>query len=406
MDCPYDVVLYGATGFVGQQTVQYFAEHAPAGLRWAIAGRNLKKLQEVQVRSGCDAAVLVVESQDQKAVDVMVASARVILNTAGPFSLYGDAMVDACVRLQTDYVDITGETPWVKSLCDRYHHQAAAEGTRIIPCCGFDSIPSDLGVYLLVDHLWQQRGQKCQLVKGYFQMFGGVNGGTLASAFQLYESGQAELMTDPFLLNPAGTTPDRALDPHQDPRMVQYDPDIATWVAPFVMATVNTRVVRRSCALFQQWQAQGYGEDFVYQEYLKFDPPFAQLKAIGVATGLGLFLGAFQQPQLRQFLQARLPQPGQGPTVQTMDSGWFRCELLGRTSEGQRIRGMIQDQGDPGNRVTVKCVCESALSLALDRDQLPGGSERGGILTPATGLGPVLADRLKAAGMQIEITGC
>ncbi len=400
MNRRYDIVLYGATGFVGQQTVQYFAQH-PEQVRWAIAGRNRQKLESVKAQSGANVDLLVADSQDQQAVDEIVSQTRVLLNTAGPFALYGNAIVDACVRLQTHYVDITGETPWVKQLCDRYHQQAAANGTRIIPCCGFDSVPSDLGTYLLVRFMQQELGVGCQAVKAYFQMIGGFNGSTLASGFNLYDSGQAAQVNDPFLLNPSADHSSSEKERNRDPDSAQYDPDLGTWAAPFFMSTVNTRVVRRSWALFEQWQ-ESYGADFTYQEYLKFDPPLAWLQATGVTAGMALFAGLLQQPPLRRLIQPLLPQPGSGPSEQTMNEGWFRCQLLGIANGDRKVQGLICDQGDPGNRATVKFVCESALSLALDQDQLPGGQQRGGILTPATGLGDVLAQRLRQAGMTLE----
>ncbi len=399
----YDFVLYGATGFVGQQTAQYFARSAQASqLRWAIAGRNPAKLESVKATLGAEVDILVADSQDQAAIDAIVAQTRVILSTAGPFALYGTPLVDACVRFKTHYVDITGETPWVRELCDRYHGQAALDGTRIIPCCGFDSVPSDLGVYLLVRYMQQELGVSCQAIKAYFQMVGGFNGGTLASGLNLYDSGQADQVGNPFLLNPSGEPTAAAIAHNQDPQQPNYDTDIKTWVAPFFMSPVNTRIVRRSCALLEQWQ-QTYGSGFTYQEYLKFNPPLAWLQAAGITAGMALFGGIMQQPPLRRLLQPLLPQPGTGPSEQTMNEGWFRCELLGVASDERKVKGLIYDQGDPGNRATVKFLCESALSLALNAAELPGGEQRGGILTPATGLGDVLSKRLRQAGMTIEM---
>lgn len=400
---PYDVVLYGASGFVGQQTVQYFATHVSlAGVRWAIAGRNRQKLAAVRDAVGVGVDVLVADSQDQQAMDAIVSQTRVILNTAGPFALYANALVDACVRYKTHYVDITGETPWVKTLIDRYHAQAATDGTRIIPCCGFDSVPSDLGTYLVVRHLQREFGVLCQKVNAYFQAFGGFNGGTLASAMNLYDSPGAAQMNHPFFLNPAASHSQVEVDRNRDPQAPSFDANLNTWVAPFFMGVVNTRIVRRSRALYEEWQ-ESYGPDFTYQEYLKFDEPLAWLKATGVTASLALFMGVLQQSQTRSLLQPLLPKPGEGPSEQTMNEGWFSCELLGTAVDGRQIRGLIRAQGDPGNRATVKFVCESALSLALQLDELPGGQTRGGILTPATGLGDVLAGRLRRAGMTIEV---
>lgn len=408
---PYDVVLYGASGFVGKQTVQYFARHTAAEqIRWAIAGRSRQKLEAVRSEVGVEVDVLVADSQDQQAVDKIVSQTRVLLTTAGPFALYGNALVDACVRFKTHYVDITGETLWIRTLIDRYHSQAASDGTRIIPCCGFDSVPSDLGTYLVIRHLQQELGVSCKSVNAYFQAQGGLNGGTLASGFNSYDSPQAAQFNDPFLLNPTVPHPQSEIDSlrdgkaerNRDPQTASFALDLNTWVAPFFMAPVNTRIVRRSCALYDQWQ-ESYGTDFTYQEYLKVDEPLAWLKASGITAGVAIFTSILQQPQLRSLLQPFLPQPGSGPSEQTMNEGWFSCELLGTAIDGRKVRGFIHAQGDPGNRATVKFLCESALSLALQADELPGGEARGGILTPATGLGEVLAKRLRQAGMTLEV---
>jgi short subunit dehydrogenase-like uncharacterized protein len=400
----YDVILYGASGFTGKQTAQYFAQHAPPGLRWAIAGRNRAKLEAVKQALGEPARrleVLIAESHDSAAVDALVARTRVLLTTAGPFALYGTALVDACVRWQTHYVDITGETTWVKTLIERYQQQAAADGTRIIPFCGFDSVPSDLGTYLLVRYLRQHLHTNCHSVRAYHQLRGGVNGGTLATAFNVYESGLAAQVRDPFLLNPPGEHSREQVRKNQDPVAPHFDADTKSWVGPFVMGPINTRVVRRSAALAAAW-GESYGVDFSYQEYLKFKGPLGWALAAGMSAGGALFELALQSP-LRPALKTFVPAPGSGPSERTMNEGWFRCELVAETSDGRKVRGSISDKGDPGNRATVKFLCEAALCLALQETQLPGGAERGGLLTPATGLGDVYADRLRQAGVQIEL---
>jgi short subunit dehydrogenase-like uncharacterized protein len=396
-DRTYDVVLYGASGFTGRQTVQYFAEHAPSSLRWAIAGRNRQKLEAIG--QGID--ILIADGCDQKAVDAMVAQTRVLLSTAGPFALYGHAVVDACVRQQTHYVDITGETTWVRALIEQYHQQAAAQGTRIIPCCGFDSVPSDLGAYLMVRAM-QKQGLVCQSIRAYYEAAGGLNGGTLASAFNLVDSGQGVQVSNPYLLNPSERVPAAVLERDRDPIRPQYDQEMGVWTAPFFMGPVNTRVVRRSSALYDQWQ-QTYGPQFHYQEYLQCTGPLAGGKAIALTLGTALFALLVQQAWTRRLLQPYLPQPGEGPSQQTMDQGWFRCQLLGIDAHGQQVKGLIYHQGDPGNRSTVMFLCESALALALEFEQLPGGVGRGGILTPATGLGEALCERLRQAGAIINI---
>lgn len=399
----YDLVLYGASGFVGRHTVEYLARAlSNTTLRWAIAGRNKDKLESARAYTGAKADVLVADSGDQAAVDTVCRSTRVILNTAGPFAVYAGSVVDACVRSRTHYVDISGETPWIREMIDRCHERASAEGTRIIPCCGFDSVPSDLGTYLLVRHMRHELGTHCRQVKAYFRMYGGFNGGTIASMFHHYESPGGRSQNDPFLLDPPSEHTPAQIARNRDVEHAMYDTDMQTWVGPFIMGSINTRVVRRSAALFNQWQ-EGYGPDFMYQEYAKYEPPLAMLKANSVTAGMMLFRQAVQSSAGRTALRHLLPKPGAGPSERMMETGWFICELLGIAANGRRMRAILRHQGDPGNRATARFVSESALSIALNEADLPGGVERGGLLTPATGLGNVLADRLRRSGMAIEI---
>nr|WP_316644025.1 saccharopine dehydrogenase NADP-binding domain-containing protein [uncultured Roseateles sp.] len=402
---PYDVVLYGASGFVGRQTVAYFAEHAPA-LRWALAGRDEVKLRQVRQACGPGAAaagLIVADAQDQAALVALASQARVVLSTAGPFALHGSALVAACVEQRTHYVDITGETPWVRGLIDLHHAQAARDGTRIIPCCGFDSVPSDLGAWLVAHAIGQRFGEACISVKACHAMRGGLNGGTLASALNMMDGDQGKLFAQPFLLNPDGSVPPVA--PGQgDPIGPHHDADFGAWVGPFVMGPINTRVVRRSAALLAAGGDAAYAPDFSYQEYLRFGKgTAAALTAGGVTLGLGVGMTALRFKPWRALAQRLMPGPGSGPSERSMDGGWFRCELIGTSAGSRRLRGRVAGKGDPGNRATTRFVCEAALALALDGADLPGGARRGGVLTPASGLGEVLVRRLQVAGMTLEV---
>lgn len=402
----YRIVLYGATGFVGHRAAAYLALSKPlASQRWAIAGRDRRKLEAVRGAlgsAGSKVDLLVADSSDAAALEAMAAQSRVLLNMAGPFALYGDAVVDACVARRTHYVDITGETAWMRGLIDRHHARAARDGTRIIPGCGFDSVPSDLGAYLLVRQVPRQLGAPCAEVRAYFQMYGGFNGGTLASNFARHESAQVEIGRDPFLLDPQPLNARAQIERNADPVAPHYDGLIGTWVGPFIMGPINTRVVRRSAALYAGW-GEPYGPDFRYQEYTKFDPPLAHVKAAALSGAMRGFERLMARPTTRSLLKRVLPAPGSGPSERTMNEGWFRTELVGCTRDGRTLRGLIAHQGDPGNRATVRFACESALALAVDHQALPGGATRGGLLTPATGLGDVLARRLRAAGVLIAV---
>lgn len=396
----YDVVLYGATGFVGQQTVAYFASHPQVkalGLKWAAAGRSKDKLQAVVQKYAAQAGVVVADAQDAKALDALARNARVVLSTAGPFALYGSGLVAACVRQGTHYVDITGETPWARSLIDAHHAQAAKDGTRIIPFCGFDSVPSDLGVWLAQRAFQQRFGEPCTSVKGAFRLRGGFNGGTMASMFNMYASGQSATVSNPYLLNPADAPgPNAKLA--ADPVAPRFDTDFNAWLAPFMMGPINTRVVRRSAALL------GYAPQFQYQEYMRMGKGAGAALAAGMLSGGSLFAQtAFALSPVRKLAQRMVPQPGEGPSEEAMDGGSFRYEWVATGAHGQQVRGRVADQGDPGNRATTKMLCESALALALQADALPGAGKLGGVLTPASGLGDVLVKRLQLAGMALEV---
>ncbi len=397
----YDVVLYGASGFVGRQTVAYFARHAEvqsAGLSWALAGRSADKLEAV--RKACSApqaGIGVAEAHDAAAMNALAGNAKVGLHPTGPFALYGSELVAACVRHGTHYVDITGETPWVKGLIDRHHADAEQVGARIIPFCGFDSIPSDLSAHLANQAMWQRHSEPCTQVKSAFSLRGGFNGGTLASFFNMLASGQSAAMADLFLLNPDGKRPSNTAA-HSDPLGPQRDSDFSAWLAPFMMSTVNTRVVRRSAALL------GYADGFAYQEYLRLGQgPVAAMAATSLSLGSLTSQTALRLGPVRALAQKLVPSPGAGPSEASMDAGSFRCQWVGHSANGHTVRGQIADKGDPGNRATTKMVCESALALALQLDALPGGAQHGGLLTPASGLGDVLVQRLRAAGMTLRI---
>ncbi len=397
----YDVVLYGASGFVGRQTVAYFAALAPQGrrrLRWALAGRNEDKLQEVKDACGADQAGLVVaDAHDADALDALARGARVVLSTAGPFALYGSALLAACARHGTHYVDITGETPWVHDMIAQHHDEAQHSGARIIPMCGFDSVPSDLGAWLLVQAMRERHGEDCVSAKASFSMRGGVNGGTLASALNLLGTAQAKAVADPFLLNPPGDRP-KSMERHRDPQGPHLDADFGAWMAPFFMGPVNTRVVRRSAALL------GYGPRFHYQEYLRIGRgALAGAAATGLSAGMAASQLAMSLGPLRKAARQLVPGPGSGPSERSMDNGWFRCELVGKSPTGNEVRARITGQGDPGNRATTRFVCEAALCLALQAPKLPSGMQQAGILTPASGLGDVLVQRLRQAGMTLEV---
>jgi len=375
-DRTWDLVIYGATGFTGRQAAQYIDAHAPPELRFAIAGRSPDKLARVEAElERDDVGVIQADSTKPDTVSEMIAATRVVLTTAGPFARYGDPVVDACVEHGTDYVDITGETPWVRDVIDRHHETAAERGIKIVPFCGFDSVPSDIGTHFVVGEIRKRFDLPTRDVRAYFKVKGGLNGGTLQSLLDLMEGESAKKVRDPLLLNPRA----------------------------FLMAPVNTRVVRRSAALMDA-AGQPYGEDFRYDEALLVGRNAGRVKAEAIAMGMDLFESIASKSSLvRKAIAAIGPDPGEGPSDETQRSGFFSVDYIGEAADGRELRAHMTGQGDPSNQITVTFLCESALCLTSHRDELPGGPERGGVLTPATAFGTVLADRLRSAGIELEV---
>ena len=404
-DRELDLVVLGATGFTGRQVVAYLAAHAPPQMRWAVAARNGARLQAVLDRLGPDhigREQCVVDTSEQAAVEALVARTRVLLTTVGPFARYGSGVVAACARLGTHYVDITGETPWVRRMIDAHHEEAKASGARIVPCCGFDSVPSDLGALMVAHFVRERWGQDTAQVRGVFRLRGGFNGGTVASALNMMEEGSQRDLADPFLLNPDDQRPGPAPERSRDPRAPAFDLDLGGWTAPFFMGPVNSRVVRRSAALLAS-RGQGPGPDFSWQERMWTGRGIpGRLKALAVTAGIGTVFSLGRYGWARELERKWAPAPGEGPTEQSMDDGFFRLDLVGASADGHRVRGRVEGQGDPGNRCTVRMLSEAAFCLVLDDATLPW--KEGGLLTPAVALGSTYLERLRGAGMVFEVT--
>jgi short subunit dehydrogenase-like uncharacterized protein len=400
-----DIVVYGATGFVGRLTAAYLAAHAPEQVRVGLGGRSRERLEAARAELGDRAAgwpLIAADAHDRAALDALAARTRVVATTVGPYRRYGDALVDACAHAGTHYADLTGEVPFMRETIDRLDVVARDAGARIVHTCGFDSIPSDLGV-LLTHRAAQADGagdlEDTTFVLGAVR--GGFSGGTLATLKgELDEMRRdralARLAADPYALSP-----DRDAEPdlgdERDLRGVERLEDAGTWVAPFVMAAINTRVVRRSNAL-QDW---AYGRRFRYREVMATGGgPLGPAKAAAVAGGLAAMVGGLSFGPSRALLDRVLPAPGEGPSEKLQRTGHFRIDIHARTTSGRRYRTRVAGQGDPGYAATAVMLGESALCLALDEERLP---DRAGVLTPATAMGTVLAERLRAAGQTYDV---
>jgi len=388
----YDLVVFGATSFVGQILTRYLAEYfatQPETLRWAIAGRSEAKLNEVKHAlgaAGVSLPVLVADASNEAQLQTLCAQTRVVVSTVGPYALYGEPLIKACVENGTDYCDLTGEAQWIRKMIDRYEPSAQQSGARIVHCCGFDSVPSDMGVYFLQQQAQQQWGAPATHIKMRVKVLkGGASGGTIASMLNAIE----EAMADPALrkefLNPYSLCPpNHGLKARQHyVKGAEFDPDFDAWIAPFIMAAVNERVVHRSNAL----SGNAYGSNFTYDEAtLTGTGTKGRLTALGMVAGLGAFmLGSAIKPTRFLLEHYVLPKPGEGPSPEAQLAGRFDLRFFGRSDAGQSMRVKVTGDRDPGYGSTGKMLGQAAISLALDhvKDGVKTGRQ-GGFWTPAT----------------------
>ena len=390
MDKKYEIILYGVTGFTGQLCAKYFKENYP-DLNWAIAGRNKDKLEEIKENFALKTDILVADGDNLEALRVLAGQTKVVLSTAGPFARYSDLLVQACVEQGTHYTDITGENHWVRTLIDKHHDNASLKGVRIVPSCGYDSIPSDIGALYTVS----QFNKPVKRIDLYQEMQGGASGGTIETGFTMGKLSKE--MRDPFLLNPENSVTDEQRNNSKDEMKIEKIEELDAWSGMFVMAAANTRVVRRSAALMEQNQ-KSYGTNFTFGEY-----GLHKTKKLARRASYGLVLGfLIIASPLKGIVRRFLPKPGEGPSEDVQNNGWFRSTFIAEAEDGEKKICSIYGSGDPGYKSTSKLVCESALTLARSAN-LPGGDDYGGVLTSAAGLGEELINRLKEADIDFKV---
>ncbi|MGL4745086.1 MAG: saccharopine dehydrogenase family protein [Dermatophilaceae bacterium] len=420
-DREFDIVLVGATGFVGRLTARHLAEHAPDAVRIALAGRSRERLEALVADLPGAASswpVLVVDTLDDAAVAELAARTRVVATTVGPYARYGVALAAACASSGTHYCDLTGEVLFVHDSVARNHEVARKTGARIVHACGFDSVPSDLGALLAVEAARAAGAEPGRTALAVRSMKGGFSGGTIDSgrnqAIEMRrDAASRRIVGDQYALadgprperldTPAGaagrpssplssvvTTFRRA----RRAAPVRRDPHTGNFTGPFVMAGFNTRVVARTASLL------GYGPSFRYSEHVDFGPgPKGAVGAGAMTVALGAVLGGLTFSPTRALLDRMLPAPGDGPSEATMAAGRFRLEVTTEASDVRRYRTTVAAPYDPGYTGTAVMFGQSALALALDEAQLPTAA---GVLTPATGIGAPLVDRLRTHGFTIE----
>jgi short subunit dehydrogenase-like uncharacterized protein len=399
---PIELLLWGATGFTGRLAAEHLAVRY-ARERIALGGRSESKLEKLRadlaaIDPKCAAwPIRTADALDVAALDGIVPQARVIATTAGPFSRYGHELAAACARHGTDYCDITGEVPFAREVIDRNHARAKESGARIVPFCGFDSIPSDLGVFLLQELVKRERGAPCsEALLLLVRARGGVSGGTAASMLTIMEEAGRDPRVRAMLRNPYALAGPDDHGPASDAHGVKRCGD--AWTAPFAMGPVNSRVVHRTNALLDY----PYGRDFRYEERVAVGSGARGLmRASAMSAGLAAAERALTLGPIRALAKGRLPAPGEGPSKEKRQSGSFfirvteRLQRAGAAEDGATCN--VSGQGDPGYSGAAKMLVESALCLSRD---VQG---EGGVLTPASCMGHALATRLRAVGIAFDV---
>lgn len=403
MSKQYDVVVFGATSFVGQILAGYFWKRygLKGEIKWAIAGRSESKLKALQADLGAGAEkipLIVADAQNAGDLEQLTNQAKVICSTVGPYALYGNEVVKACAESGTHYCDLTGEVQWIDRMIQAHEATAKKTGAKIVHCCGFDSIPSDMGVFFLQKQAIAQTGEPCKQIRMRVRKAKGeFSGGTVASLINVTKEvsanpGLAKKLGNPFLIAPSNP---KTRQPNV--KFAQYESDPGTWVAPFVMAAINTRVVHRSNGLMD-W---AYGTDFKYDEAMMTGAGFkGRAMAMAVSGALGGFLvGAALSPTRWALEKFVVPKPGEGPSKEAQETGFYDLRFFGETANGEKLVAKVTGDKDPGYGSTAKMLGEAAACIALDTE-----GKDGGFWTTSTLMGDALLQRLqKHAGLTFDI---
>ncbi|RBP50816.1 saccharopine dehydrogenase family protein [Arenicella xantha] len=384
----FDIVVYGATGFTGRLVAEYLQQRYGNGdeIRWAMAGRSQDKLVSVRNEMGLpeDTPLVVADTSDDVSLQAMVNSTELVLTTVGPYQLYGSKLVAVCAASGTDYVDLCGESVWMRHMIDAHQETAQKTGARIVFSCGFDSIPSDLGIFRLQNLAKQKTGQVCQHISGRVRgLKGTFSGGTAASLQASLKAAKTDPENLKLAVNPYALVPGFVGVEQPNGDRVIYSEELKSWVAPFVMAAINTRNVHRSNALL----GHAYGADFTYDEMLLTgDGEKGEAIANHVAND-------------RSLAGPDAPKPGEGPSKAEREAGFYDIAYIGELPDGNKMTLAVTGDRDPGYGSTCKMIAESAICLVKDARDTAGG-----LWTTAPAMGDKLITRLEAnAGLTFKL---
>ena len=397
----FDIIVWGASGFTGRLVVLYLFNKygVSGGLKWAMGGRNLIKLREVREEvANKDIPLVLADSDDKVSLLNMVNRTKVICTTVGPYAKYGSNLVEACIESHIHYCDLAGEVQWIHKMINNHHLSAKINGSKIVHTCGFDSIPSDMGVYFIQRESKDKKGIKAQEIKmRVAALSGGISGGTYASLSQVLDESLRDKMVYKVLINPYGLNPDddQVGEDKSDLKSVIFDKASQSWIGPFIMASINTKVVRRSNSL----SSHSYGKNFRYDEGTIFGKGlFGRIKGIISTISIGLIMYAKHGSLLKKVLDSFFPIPGEGPTSKKMEKGFYNLRFYITLEDGSSAFAKVTGDMDPGYGSSSKMLAESAVCLA--KDKLPNKS---GVLTPSVAMGDSLLKRLeKNAGLKFS----
>lgn len=406
----YGIVLYGATSFVGQLVAAYLQkflveDDSSNEVSWAIAGRNQQKLEQVKKQVGnSELPLIIADSEDADSLNEMAAQAQVIISTVGPYLKYGEPLIKACAENGTDYVDLTGEALFIKDMLDKYQQTAKDSGARIVNSCGFDSLPSDLGVLFTQNCAQKAHGEYCDTINMRVKAAkGGLSGGTVSSMATIFEEiakdkSLRKQLANPYILNDDAKRPNVR---QENVSLPQWDADNERWVAPFIMASINTRIVHRS----NQLRDYQYGRDFKYDEAIWLPAGLkGRLMSYGMTAGIAGFAASMMFKPSRDLLNEHvLPKPGDGPSKSEQENGYFDIRFFGYTNKNYQVLTKVTGDKDPGYGSTCQMLAQSALCLLQDisKEQVAGG-----FWTPAAAMGETLIERLQNhAGLEfVDLT--
>ncbi len=388
----FDIIIWGASGFTGRLVVAYLFKKYGVNdnIKWAMAGRDKKKLKQVRFEVADNSLpIIIAEINDEASLKEMIIRTKVICTTVGPYTIYGSKLVSLCVNHGTDYCDLSGEVQWIRKMIDQHHENAKINGVKIVHSCGFDSIPSDMGVYFTQRESKAQKGQLVNKIEMRVAgIRGGISGGTYASLTKVMEQAFLDkevykVLTNPYGLNPKGKIEG---DDMRDLNTIIYDEVSKSWIGPFVMAGINTKVVRRSNAL----SGYAYGKDFRYDEATICGKGLkGWIKGCLMAIPI-LIMTAKPESFLKKITNKILPKPGEGPTKEQREKGFFNLKFYATLKDGSRVLVKVNGDMDPGYGSTSKMLGEAA--VCLSKDNLSNVS---GVLTPSTAMGDFLLKRLE-----------